>query len=461
MSLEMAATNVSASFNTNMLTPFKTRLQCKLSTCSIDLSLYDYRPSIAINLLFIVLFSITGFIHLTQLLFWPKTFFSCAIAIGCVVEIAGYIARIVSNPNPFGLAQYFIQFIGLTIAPAFFSASIYTCLGEITNSLGPQFSRLRPEIYAKVFVLSDLASLLIQGSGGLAALGLLLGGKSGQAGINVMLIGLGYQIISLMAFIYLAAEFAWRLSQWNKERGETVFGPGKSETRLQIFLVFFCLSVFCLFARCCYRCAELSGGLEGPLLHDEVMFIFLEGMLISICVFSLNLGHPGMLPAPTIISLDQKEGDPEKALPEVYLTPASEKDDRHSKGDRVYEDPSVQQKRGSGLLDLLSPKRLSHLAPNPLSSHPNKNLRADTDALNERRLSAANSLTDIYTMYHGNGNGNSEWGNEYTHYGEKVHASQKYKGKDGEQVRIIYIRDNDNGNRLDHIQELPEYSSRY
>lgn len=268
--------NVSSIFNTNLLTPFKTRLECTLSTCSIELSLYDYRPSIAVNLLFIVIFSITGFIHLVQLLFWPKTFFSCAIAVGCGVEVAGYLARIISNKNPFGLAQYFVQFIGLTIAPAFFSASIYGCLGEIINSLGPEFSRLRPEIYTKVFVSSDAVSLLLQGSGGLAALGLLLSGRSGQNGIDIMLIGLGYQILSLIIFIYLGAEFAWKLNNSNKRKGKTIFKPG--QTGLQIFLVFFCLSVFCLFARCCYRCAELSGGLEGELLHDETMFIFLEGM---------------------------------------------------------------------------------------------------------------------------------------------------------------------------------------
>lgn len=173
-----------------------------------------------------------------------------------------------------------MQFIGLTIAPAFFSASIYTTLGEITKSLGPQFSRLRPEIYTKVFVSSDVASLILQGSGGLTTLGLLLTGHDDKSmyGIDIMLVGLGYQILSLMAFIYLAGEFAWRLSKWNKERGETIFNPRKGEGRLQIFLVFFCLSIFCMFARCCYRCAELSGGLEGPLLHDEIMFIFLEGM---------------------------------------------------------------------------------------------------------------------------------------------------------------------------------------
>lgn len=280
----MALTNMTSNgthvLNSNPLTPFKDRFQCTLQTCSVSISLYDYRPSIAVNLLFIVLFSIAGFIHITQLLFWPKTFFSCAIAIGCCLEVVGYITRILGNHNPFSLGPYFVQFIGLTIAPAFFSASIYTTLGEITKSLGPQFSRLRPEIYTKTFVLSDVASLVLQGSGGLATLGLLLAGQDSKShyGINIMLVGLGYQILSLIAFIYLAGEFAWRLSQWNKINSKTIFSPGHGEGRLQLFLVFFCLSVFCMFARCCYRCAELSGGLEGDLLHDEITFIFLEGM---------------------------------------------------------------------------------------------------------------------------------------------------------------------------------------
>ncbi|KAI9826780.1 MAG: hypothetical protein M1819_007251 [Sarea resinae] len=460
--------------NSNMSTPFKTRIHCHLSTCAVKLSLYDYRPSIAINLLFIVLFSLTGFIHLSQLMFWPKRFFSCAIGVGCVVEVIGYIGRIMSNHNPFSISNYFIQFIGLTVAPAFFSASIYVCLGEITNSLGPQFSRLKPETYSKIFVCSDLGSLVLQGTGGLIALFLLLSGKSGQPGIDLMLVGLGYQILSLIVFIFLALEFAWKLSQWNKARGETIFIPGRSEARLQIFLVFFCLSIFCLFARCIYRCAELSGGLEGPMLHDETMFIFLEGMLITICVFSLNLGHPGMLPAPTVLSLEE---DCEKGLPDLKVTLAPERDGNGTPYQDpaeyvICEDPSVHHKRHSGLRDLLSPvcpKRLSFLSPtNPLTSHPNT-LQVDSSAVKDRRLSPANSLNDIYNMY---GPGGEFAGHEPARYGEKRPSNNpyyvpssptsnnpygNYSAKDGQQVQVIYIREDSNGRHLERVQELPEY----
>jgi len=269
--------NTTTLFNTDILTPFSTKIKCTLATCDIALSLYDYRPSIAVNLLFLLLFAITGFMHVTQLLFWPKsTFFAGAIAVGCFIELLGYLLRIVSNENPFALAPYFTQFIALTIAPAFFSAAIYSCLGDIIKSLGPQLSRLRPEIYSKVFVGSDLISLVFQGVGGLTTLGQLLNGGSGQAGIDIILVGLVYQIISLIAFIYLGVEFGMRLKKFNESEGKTIFGPGSGQ--LQIFFVFFCLSVFCLFIRCIYRFFELAGGLQGELLHDEILFIFLEGM---------------------------------------------------------------------------------------------------------------------------------------------------------------------------------------
>ena len=71
-------------------------------------------------------------------------------------------------------------------------------------------------------------------------------------------------------------------------------------------------SALCIFARCCFRVAELSQGYHGPLLKKQGLFIGLEGvyvgyllsfhvtMLISVssrlivlAVVFLHLGHPG------------------------------------------------------------------------------------------------------------------------------------------------------------------------
>jgi len=157
----------------------------------------------------------------------------------------------------------------------------------------------------------------------------------------------------------------------------------------------------------------------GPLLREETLFIFLEGMLITISVFALNLGHPGMLPPPSIdqiapLDLDDHRDekiDLEKTLPEIYLTPASEKEygfrKRDSQENLVYRDPPVH--RRSGIRDLLSPKRPLGLHGNSPLSTPNS-MAVERDSMDDRRYSSQ-SLSDIYGLYNGKGNGSSEWTN--------------------------------------------------
>lgn len=98
--------------------------------------------------------------------------------------------------------------IGLTIAPAFFSASIYLCLSRIIVIYGRSVSRLRPAIYTITFISFDLFSLVLQAVGGAIAAS-TNDGSSQQAGINIMIAGLAFQVFSLFFFMSLCADFAY------------------------------------------------------------------------------------------------------------------------------------------------------------------------------------------------------------------------------------------------------------
>ena len=51
-------------------------------------------------------------------------------------------------------------------------------------------------------------------------------------------------------------------------------------------------ATLCIFTRCVYRVAELSGGWEGNLIANEKYFIGLEGAIISAGVLAMNVFHP-------------------------------------------------------------------------------------------------------------------------------------------------------------------------
>jgi H+/Cl- antiporter ClcA len=102
--------------------------------------------------------------------------------------------------------------ICLIIGPAFLSASIYICLGQIVIIYGESISRLRPRTYTIVFVLCDLLALILQAIGG-ALTSIAAGEKPdmAQKGMNIMIAGLCSHAASLLVFVILCAEFFWRV----------------------------------------------------------------------------------------------------------------------------------------------------------------------------------------------------------------------------------------------------------
>jgi hypothetical protein len=106
------------------------------------------------------------------------------------------------NPNRY--------LICLTIAPAFFSACIYFCLGRVIAAISPENSRLKPKTYTKVFIGCDLLALILQAVGG--ALASTAKDHAGsQTGTNVMIAGLVSQVISMVLFMALWADFGLRV----------------------------------------------------------------------------------------------------------------------------------------------------------------------------------------------------------------------------------------------------------
>lgn len=110
------------------------------------------------------------------------------------------------------------QIITLTIAPAFICAAIYLCLARIVVVYGEDISRLKPRTYSITFVAFDFLSLVLQGMGGGIA-STADTRTTRKRGVNIMIGGLALQVASLILFMVLSLEFAWRAyrhrGEWN------------------------------------------------------------------------------------------------------------------------------------------------------------------------------------------------------------------------------------------------------
>lgn len=215
-----------------------------------------------------------------------------ALSLGCVGEAVGYVGRVMLWNNPFDHAGFQMQICCLIISPAFLSAGIYLTLKHLVINFGESWSRLSPARYTHIFIAGDLLSLILQGVGGGLAATADFGTEEQDAGTDVMIAGVVWQVFTLTIFGYLLIEYAVRTY---KRRDQV---PAESmallqKTSFRCFLFGIAIAFVTIFARCVYRIPELAFGWRSELMREEVDFIVLEGAMIVTAVVALTIFHPG------------------------------------------------------------------------------------------------------------------------------------------------------------------------
>ncbi|KAL9622429.1 MAG: hypothetical protein Q9160_003274 [Pyrenula sp. 1 TL-2023] len=241
---------------------------CTVTLCPISRSIYQYRPSLPANSIFIALFGITLIVHILQGLRYKTTWFLSCMVFGCIMEVIGYGGRIMLYINPFSFAGFIMQIACITFAPAFFAAAIYFTLSKIVCYLDLSISRLPPKAYYYIFIPCDIISIVLQAAGG----GLSSDSRgASEMGVNIAIAGLSFQVFTLVVFLGLAGDYAVRY--WRSSTKKRVLPK-----EFKIFVCFLSLAFLLILVRCIYRIDELSEGYSGPLIHNEGLFIALEGV---------------------------------------------------------------------------------------------------------------------------------------------------------------------------------------
>jgi hypothetical protein len=199
----------------------------------------------------------------------------------------------------------------LTIGPTFFTASIYLCLARIIVVFGEGLARFKPRTYTVSFVISDVLSLILQALGGGKASGAQTYDAK-QTGIHIMVAGLALQVISLVVFMCLCADFAYSvrrsptlkdsdLQNFRNTRKFKAFLYSKYEASLPLLfkilnlLLALGFTTLLILIRSSFRVAELSEGFGSALANNEVTFMVLEGGMVASAVILLTVMHPGLV----------------------------------------------------------------------------------------------------------------------------------------------------------------------
>ncbi|KFG81623.1 sphingoid long-chain base transporter RSB1 [Metarhizium anisopliae] len=257
---------------------------CTLDNCPAEWSIYGFRPSLAANATFLGLFILVGLTHGYLGFRWRSWGFMGGMILGCLSEAIGYAGRIMLYNNPFSFVGFMVQIVCLTIAPVFYTASIYVTLSKTIMYFAPDLSRFNPQLFYWIFIPFDVICLILQAAGG--AMSSNSNGDD-RLGVNVSMAGLALQVVVLTAFVVCFADYMVRYVRSGRTRS---FG-----WRLNTFFLGLASSVLLILARCAYRVAELKDGYNGSLIREEIPFIILEGVVIVIAAIALCFGHPGLV----------------------------------------------------------------------------------------------------------------------------------------------------------------------
>ena len=230
-----------------------------------------------------------------------------ALGVGCFAESLGYVGRILLKDNPFDETGFNIQICCLIIAPAFLAAGVYLTLKYLVLTVGRDYSRIRAKWYTWIFILCDLLSLVLQGSGG--GIAATANTESMQkAGNNLMMAGIVWQVVTLLAFGALVVDYCLSASKGRNSFTQSTVNL-ISSPNFKLFAGAIVVSYIVIFTRCVYRIAEMAGGWANDIMQDEAGFIVLDGVMCAIAAVCLTVFHPGLFFKPmTTYKADKKAG---------------------------------------------------------------------------------------------------------------------------------------------------------
>ncbi|KAF5561436.1 phospholipid-translocating ATPase [Fusarium napiforme] len=266
------------------LISFGSDANCTLELCPLESSILRYQPNLPANAIFIGVFGLSMALHIFQGIKMKTWGFMASMMAGCILEIIGYIGRLIIHDNPFDFIGFLLQIIMITIAPVFFSAAIYVLLSQVINFVDPNVSRFSPKYFYWIFIPSDIISLILQAVGGAVSV-VSTAQEDVTTGEDISIAGLVFQVVTLLCFVALFIDYVVRASK----------SPARYRLTKPIltFLFFLFLSTIFILIRCGYRIAELNGGYFSAIFRDEGLYIALESCMMCIAVLLLNAGHPG------------------------------------------------------------------------------------------------------------------------------------------------------------------------
>ncbi|KIK57285.1 hypothetical protein GYMLUDRAFT_173265 [Collybiopsis luxurians FD-317 M1] len=251
---------------------------------------YGYIPSPGVCIMFVALFAVTTLMQLVYSLYARQWLLLPTMVLAGAGETLGWSGRLWSSQNIFAETPFIMQIAVLVLSPTPLLAVYFIIFGRLVQNLRPQFSRLKPALYFRIFLSCDIVSLTVQAIGDGTASSSATN-EDIQRGIYIMLVGIIMQVVIILGFSAIAFEFLYRLNLGRPLRQGSTFGVMDRRRKIGIYAVFFATSW--LFIRAVFRTVELADGWYGTVIHTQWLFDTFDAAMVVLALYTWNLFPAG------------------------------------------------------------------------------------------------------------------------------------------------------------------------
>ena len=165
---------------------------------------FQYQPSLAFNIVALVLFSVITAILAIQTLKYKQKYMWIVVFTGGL-EMAGYICHLIATETV-NLGAYIANLVFIILAPNFLALANYVTVGKIAEQLELSGRFLNTKTIALGFFIIDIICIAVQGGGSaLISTKLQEDGVASQSGETIVLIGLAIQLFFFASFTVVTA----------------------------------------------------------------------------------------------------------------------------------------------------------------------------------------------------------------------------------------------------------------
>lgn len=270
-----------------------------METMYSELAFYDGNlPSLGGNIALVIVFAIILTLQVCFGVFFRSKYFLIFWSIGLSLEVLGYAGRVWLHFNIFSLNAYILQTICIALGPSVLLTGLFYLFAQVVHVYGEQYSSLKPSTYLYTFMAIDTIAGALQGAGA----GVAAGSTSNyQMGLDLMTAGMAVQLFAIVVLQFLWFYFLSKIFTAYKSEGDVAFNPEFASVREKGFfaqarlLGGTSIAMILFLVRTCYRLAEVSSGWYSKLVIDEIYFMLLEALMISLACAIMTICHPGFL----------------------------------------------------------------------------------------------------------------------------------------------------------------------